>query len=169
MSTEPTTILAIDPGYERLGIALMKKSGSHKEEVLFSECFKTSPQEDFVDRLHRIGDRITELIEKYDPEIMAIENLFFTSNQKTAMRVAEVRGALLYIARAQGLSIHEFTPKEIKVAITGYGAGTKDDIIFMMPKLVDVDVKNMVDDEVDAIAVGITCFAHNRHRHLSTS
>lgn len=168
MSSSATTLIAIDPGYGRIGIAIMEKKPTEKERVVFSECFTTSSQDAFIERLHKIGNRINELIATYSPTIMAIENLFFTTNQKTAMRVAEVRGALLYIARANNLSVDEFTPKEIKVAVTGYGSGTKEDIMFMVPKLVSVDITNMIDDEVDAIAVGLTCFAHNRHNHLST-
>lgn len=168
MSASSTTILAIDPGYERLGVAILEKTDRGKETLVFSECFTTSSKEEFVERLNKIGSRIQELIQKYSPHILAIENLFFTTNQKTAMRVAEVRGALLYIARSNNMDIHEFTPKEIKVAVTGYGSGTKDDILFMVPKLIEVNVDKKIDDEIDAIAVGLTCFAHNRHNNLST-
>lgn len=155
-------VIAIDPGYERLGIAILEKESTGKERLLFSECFKTSKKLSFDERLLLIGNRVENLIQEYQTNSMALENLFFTNNQKTVMRVSEVRGALLYIAKKTNLAIYELTPKEIKVAVTGNGSGTKDDIAFMVPKLIHVNVEKKIDDEIDAIAVGLTCFAHMR-------
>jgi crossover junction endodeoxyribonuclease RuvC len=155
-----TTLIAVDPGYERLGLAILQKESGQREILLHSECLKTSAKIPFEERLFLLGQRLEILIKQYEPSILAIESLFFTNNQKTALRVSEVRGALLYIAKTKGLTVREFTPNEIKVAVTGYGKGTKADILFMVPKLIDVDVQNKIDDELDAIAVGLTCFAH---------
>ena len=113
-------ILAIDPGYERLGIAVMEKS-----EVLFSECFRTSAKLSFEDRLFNICERIEFIINQYKPEGLVIENLFLGTNQKTVMRVAEVRGALIYVSKKNNLFVKELTPLQIKMAVTGNGRSTK--------------------------------------------
>jgi len=150
-------IIAIDPGYERLGIAVLEKT--KKEEILFSECFKTKATLPFVDRLELVGREVARIIEKFQPEALSIENLFISTNQKTAMRVAEVRGAIIYQARLSGLAIYEYTPLQIKTSITGYGKATKEQMIRMVKKLVSGADDIEQDDEMDAIAIGLAYFA----------
>ncbi|MFH0755555.1 MAG: crossover junction endodeoxyribonuclease RuvC [bacterium] len=172
-------IIAIDPGYERMGVAILEKKfqTNGKENLIFSECFKTSSKIFHEERLKLIGQEIENLIKKYKPEAMAIETLFFTNNQKTAMHVSEARGVMLYVASKFGLSVKEFTPMAIKIAVTGYGKSEKKQIIFMVKKLIKIPACTVVavgnpqknleqiktahkyDDEYDAIAVGLTYFA----------
>jgi len=156
-------IIAIDPGYERMGVAILDKT-SNKEVLLFSECFRTSSKLPHEERLKLIGEEIEKLIKKYKPEAMAIETLFFKNNQKTAMRVSEARGVMLYVASKNGLLVKEFMPNEIKIAVTGYGASDKEQVIFMTKKLVKIDKEIKYDDEYDAIAVGLTCFAASKFK-----
>jgi crossover junction endodeoxyribonuclease RuvC len=151
-------IISIDPGYERLGIAVLEKN-SQKEELLFSECFKTSAKINHDERLRLIGEEIEKVIKKYKPEVLAVETLFFSKNQKTAIKVSEARGVILYVAAKNSLSVKEFMPNEIKIAITGYGASDKKNIIAMVPKLIKINKEIEYDDEFDAIAVGLTYFA----------
>ncbi len=161
----PTTfrVIAIDPGFERLGIAVLEKNTrGKKEELLYSECFKTKASFPFPERLLMLGNKVREMIVKFKPDALAIETLFFTANQKTAMKVSEARGVLLYEAARAKLKIHEYTPLQIKVAVTGYGKATKDQINNMVEKLIVVKKKVSSDDEMDAIACGITCLAHIR-------
>lgn len=153
-------IIAIDPGYERIGIAILEKNG--KETILYSKCFKTKAELPFVDRLELIGREVARIIGEYQPEALSIENLFIETNQKTAMRVAEARGAILYQARILGLEIYEYTPLQIKVAVTGYGKATKTQVMTMVKKLVSGAESIKQDDEIDAIAIGLTHFAHYR-------
>ena len=154
-------ILGIDPGFERLGIAILKKNkGDKKERVLFSECFKTSPKLEFSERLVLLGQEIHKIIKKYKPEILAIETLFLTTNQKTVMHVAEVRGILIYEAKMAGIKIFEASPPQIKVATTGYGKADKAQINKMVKILVDVEKSISSDDELDAIAIALTGFAY---------
>ncbi len=154
-------IVAVDPGYERLGIAVVEKGKKNsKETLLYSDCFKTSAKLPFSSRLLAIGGEIERVIKEFLPEGLAIETLFLSNNQKTAMRVAEVRGAIIYIAIQNNLKIFEYSPLNIKMATTGYGKSTKDQIIAMVPRLVENIKKDILhDDEYDAIAVGITCLA----------
>ncbi len=154
-------ILGIDPGYERLGIAVLEKNtGDKKEKVLFSECFKTSSKLDFSERLLLIGSEVRNVIKKFKPEAVSIETLFLTTNQKTVMHVAEARGVLLYEAMRGDLKIFEATPLQIKVATTGYGKADKSQIIKMVRMLVDIDDSKKSDDELDAIAIALTAFAY---------
>ena len=152
-------ILSIDPGFERVGIAVIEKTNLKKDILVYSECFKTSAKIPFPERLKNIGIEIEKIIKKYKPEVLAIEKLYFTTNQKTAMGVAEARGAMLYIASKNNLAICEYTPPQIKLAVTGYGKATKEMIMSMVPKLIDVDSGVNSDDELDAIAIGLTCLA----------
>ncbi len=152
-------ILGIDPGFERLGIAILDKpayakgSGvAKKEVVIFSECFKTSAKLDFSKRLVLIGNEVKKIIKEYKPEVLAIETLFLNTNQKTVMRVAEARGVVVYEAGNAGLEIFEASPPQIKIATTGYGRASKTDIV-------DVDKKVGSDDELDAIAIALTASA----------
>lgn len=154
-------IIAIDPGYERLGIAVLEKN--KKEELVFSTCFKTSKTLPFVERLELVGREVARVIAEFEPKELAIENLFLDNNQKTAMRVAEVRGAILYQARLSGLAIAEYTPLQIKVATTGYGKATKEQVMSMVRRLITGAEKKFQDDEMDAIAIGLTHFAYVRH------
>lgn len=155
-------ILSIDPGYERLGVAIIDKTKGQKEFLVFSDCIKTSPKENFEDRLTTLGLKIEELITEYKPEALSIENLFISNNQKTAMRVAEVRGTIIYICRKNKLSIKEFTPLQIKLAVTGDGKSSKDQVIKMVKLLIKNTKDKAVDDEYDAIAIGLAYFAYTR-------
>lgn len=157
-------IISIDPGYERLGIAVIEKTG--KETLIFSECFKTKATLPFVDRLELIGLEVARVIEEFSPQALAIENLFIETNQKTAMRVAEARGAILYQARILGLEIYEYTPLQIKVATTGYGKATKEQVMTMVKKLILGAESIKQDDEIDAIAIGLTHFAYVRPQNI---
>ncbi|MSU55496.1 MAG: crossover junction endodeoxyribonuclease RuvC [Candidatus Taylorbacteria bacterium] len=152
-------ILAVDPGYEKIGVAVIEKDKGGKETLIFSECFTTSRKDTHAVRLASLGNEIKKVVNKYKPEALAIEKLFFTTNQKTVMLVSEARGVIIYEASSAGLKISEFTPLQAKVAITGYGRGTKDQMKFMVEKLIIVGKKIKEDDEYDAIALGLTFFA----------
>jgi crossover junction endodeoxyribonuclease RuvC len=156
-------ILGIDPGFERLGIAILEKNKSDKKErVLHSECFKTSTKLEFAERLTLIGNKIREIIKEHKPEILSIETLFLTTNHKTVMHVAEARGVVIYEANNLGVKIFEVSPPQIKMATTGYGKSDKTQINKMVKMLVDIDKNKHSDDELDAIAIAISAFAYNK-------
>jgi crossover junction endodeoxyribonuclease RuvC len=155
-------ILAIDPGYERVGIAIIEKSPKEKEVLVYSSCFKTKSLFPFQERLVLIGNEIERVIKKYKPEVLSIEKLYFTTNQKTAMGVAEARGVIVYLASKFNLKFFEYTPPQIKIAVTGYGKASKNMVMSMIPKLIKINDKISSDDELDAIAIGLTCLARER-------
>lgn len=152
-------ILAIDPGFERIGIAIIKHEQKEKDVLVYSTCFKTSAKIPFNERLKAIGEEVEKIIKKYKPEVLAIEKLFFTTNQKTVMGVSEARGVIVYMASLFGLRVFEYTPPQIKVAVTGYGKADKNMVMSMVFKLIKMDTKTNSDDELDAISVGLTCLA----------
>ena len=154
-------VIAIDPGYERMGVAIIEKENG-KENLVYSECFKTSAKIPHEERLKLIGQEIEKLIKEYEPEAMAIETLFFKNNQKTAMHVSEARGVMLYVASAKGLTLKEFSPMAIKIAVTGYRSSEKNQVTEMVKKLIKINTDIKYDDEYDAIAVGLTYFASTR-------
>lgn len=156
------TILSIDPGYERVGIAVLEKDKNNKEIVIYSNCFKTSKNFQFIERLNLIGKEIEALIKKFKPNILAIEKLFFNTNQKTATMVSETRGAIIYIALKNKLKVFEYTPLQVKSAVCGDGHGDKKQVISMVKNLIKIEKEIKYDDEYDAIAVGITCIASER-------
>ena len=162
-------ILGIDPGFERLGIAVLdhvarKRQGekNYNHTVVFSTCFKTSAKLKFEERLLLIGEEVKRVIKKYKPKVLAIETLFLTTNHKTVMHVAEARGVVIYEASCAGLKIFEASPPQIKIATTGYGKANKEQIIKMVKILVKIDNSKESDDELDAIAIALTAFAHLR-------
>ena len=154
-------IIGIDPGIERVGIAVIEKNGA-KENYIFSECFKTSAKLSHSERLALIGKEVGRVVEEYSPKALSIEKLFFAQNTTTAMGVAEARGVMLYECAKRELAVYEYTPMQIKVAVTGYGKSDKHAIMDMVPRLMKLPERKMIDDEVDAIAAAITCFAHER-------
>ena len=155
-------ILGIDPGYDRLGVAVIEKPARGKELVLYSDCFETSPKEPIYARLVKIGAEIARIIETFEPDALAIETLFISKNQKTAMRVSEARGIIIYEVAKNSVPVYEYGPMEIKTAITSDGSSDKERIIRMVKMLVKLPNKKTRDDEYDAIALGLTCFARER-------
>lgn len=172
----PNIILGIDPGYDRCGIAVLEQlapattttassRNSHKTALLYSTCVETDTKALFETRLAQVVDGILEVIEKFQPSSLAIETLFFSNNRKTAMHVAETRGAIIYAAHHAGLSINEYSPAAVKIAVTGYGASDKNAVMNMIPRLIafpKTSTLKLRDDEFDAIAVAITHGAHRQ-------
>ncbi len=156
MNRESTIILGIDPGYDRVGISVIEKVLKGKEVVLHSECFQTSAKDTIYDRMLSIGKRVADLMAKYNPQSLAIETLFITKNQKTAMRVSEVRGIIIYEALRAQIPVFEYSPMQVKMSITGDGTSDKSRIQKMVKLLVNLPKKEAIDDEYDAIAVALT-------------
>lgn len=156
-------ILGIDPGYDRMGVAVVKK-GPPKETLLYSTCLTSPKTAPFHERLLSIGREVRELIKKHAPNGIAIEKLFFAKNQKTASAISEVRGMLMFLSGDAGIPIYEYTPLQIKIAVAGYGKADKRQVETMVRALVQLQTKDRLDDEYDAIAIALTCIAHNPHR-----
>ena len=151
-------ILGIDPGYGRLGIAMIE-SEKGNQKLIYSECFETSSKIAHSERLLALGEKVKDIIKKYKPNQLAIETLLWSKNKKSAIKVAEERGVILYEVAKYNILIREFNPNQIKLAVTGYGKSDKKQIINMIEKLIKLKPKKRHDDEYDAIATALTCAA----------
>lgn len=156
-------ILGIDPGYDRLGVAIVEKDRGG-EKLIYSNCLISDKKANFAERLLFLGNKLEEIIKKHRPETLALEKLFFAKNQKTAMAVAEARGMINYLAAKHGLAVQEIAPNSVKLAITGYGAASKAQIITMLPKLIKLGKRPDFDDEYDAIAIALTGLSTSRSK-----
>lgn len=152
-------VLAADPGYDRLGIAVLEKKNG-KEVLIHSTCIITNKESELPARLFELGKVFEELLTHYHPDCVGIEHLFFNKNQKTAIGVAQARGILMYLAQKHRCPVYEFGPQEIKIAVTGYGKSDKQAVFEMLTRLLPNVPQKALDDEYDAIAVGITTLAH---------
>lgn len=152
-------VLGVDPGYDRLGVAVMEKQHG-QEKLLYSDCIETDKSSALSERLADLGGRFEEVLLRNKPDIVAIETLFFSKNQKTALFVAEARGVIVYLAAKHGCVIKEYGPGEVKVAVTGWGNSDKRSIMTMLKRLVTNLPERALDDEYDAIAVAVTAIAH---------
>ena len=127
-----------------------------KDTLLYSDCVVTDKDKDFPERMGIMAKACEKIINKWHPEGLSIEKLFFSGNQKTAMRVAEVRGMVIALAVGRKLSVREYSPQEVKIAVTGSGRASKTAVSDMVYKLIELSHTPEHDDEYDAIAVAIT-------------
>lgn len=162
MPNKEERIIGIDPGFDRCGVAIIEKTGG-KEKLLYSTCITTNIKDLHEKRLNKLGTELREIIGKWKPNSLAIEKLFFNVNQKTAIKVAEARGVIMYEASLANLTVSEYSPQAIKIAVTGYGKATKPQVESMVVRILGIKSTKMLDDEMDAIAVGITHLASIRH------
>ncbi len=157
-------VLAIDPGYDRCGVAVIEYQNG-KEVLLFSTCLETDRAASLSDRIAVIGTHVASIINTYSPTALGVETLYFNKNITTGIGVAQARGVIIYEASKAMLDIFEFGPQEVKVAVTGYGSSDKNAVYAMVKRLIPTIHTNAKDDEYDAIAVGITALAqHGRNR-----
>lgn len=147
-------ILGIDPGMAIVGYSLIEFNG---EEValLHSGSIRTSKDEPEAKRLLEIYEDMTTLVEKYRPDEVAIEKLFFFKNQTTVMPVAHARGVILAVLAKYEIPIYEYTPIEVKQVLTGYGRADKKEVEHMVKLSLGVEELPKLDDTVDSIAIGI--------------
>lgn len=150
-------VLAVDPGYDRLGVAVIE--GDPSRPVCVWSDVVLPPKGVREARLAVVFSAIREAIETHKPTVLALESLFFTKNQTTGIGVAEARGAVLAAAGLAQLPVLEFSPQQVKLAVTGYGNADKKAVMLMVPKLVLLPEKKRLDDEFDAIALGIAALS----------
>ena len=153
-SYSPMRVLGIDPGYGRCGIAVVDGPLS-RPRLVFSACIETSHSLPHEERLSRIARAIETTAKEYVPDRAGIETLRFNKNVTTALRVAEARGVLLSSLSRAHIPVSEFTPQQVKVAVTGYGGSDKKALRAFLPRLLLLPKRPMFDDEVDAIAIAL--------------
>ena len=156
-------ILGIDPGTATTGFGVIDCEGG---QMVFVDggVITTLPTEAMPDRLVTICDEVGQLIAEHQPDQVVVEQLYFAQNVTTAMTVGQARGVVLLVAAQAGLPVQEFTPLQVKQAMTGYGRATKNQIQEMVKRLLSLDTIPQPDDAADALAIAITA-AHSPLRH----
>ena len=149
-------ILGIDPGYGTVGFGVIESLGGNRITPIEYGVIQTPKEDPLPKRLSVISDAFSYIIDKYKPEAVAIEELFFQNNQKTAIAVAEARGAILLTVYKKCNKIYEYTPMQIKMALTGYGKAEKQQIQYMVKVLLKLESIPKPDDAADALAVAMT-------------
>ncbi len=152
-------ILGIDPGFGIVGYSIIEyKNNSFK--LIIADSIQTKANSDFNTRLCTIYEELDKIIEEYKPTDAAVETLYFNKNTKTAIEVAEARGVILLKLKQENLNIGEYTPLQVKQAVTGYGRAEKKQVQQMLQNILKLETIPKLDDVTDAMAIAI-CHAHS--------
>ncbi|MDD4320232.1 MAG: crossover junction endodeoxyribonuclease RuvC [Acidaminococcaceae bacterium] len=151
--------IGIDPGTAICGYAIVRLEGSHLTSIHYGAVF-TDKDMLMELRLKKIYEELTAIIEEYKPDFMSVEKLFFNTNVTTAITVGQARGVIVLTAANNGIPVVEYTPIQIKQAVVGYGGATKQQVTFMVQKLLNIRETPKPDDVADALATAI-CGLHS--------
>ncbi len=152
-------VLGIDPGSSITGYGIVDEAGG---KLLLYECgiIRAQAARPFSDKLKRIYDGLTEVILKCRPDIAVVENIFLSKNVKSAIKMGHARGVAMLACANAGLSVFEYTPLEIKMAVVGYGAAEKSQVQEMVKRILSLDKIPESEDASDAVAAAI-CHIHS--------
>lgn len=154
-------ILGIDPGTGILGFGVIDTEAG-KASLVDAGVIKTPVHQPDSDRLFTIFEELSEIIASNKPQVIAVEKLFFARNVTTAMSVSQARGVVLLLGKQHKMELYEFTPMQIKQALTGYGKATKAQIQEMVRTILQLKTIPKPDDAADALACAITCSMNMR-------
>ncbi len=152
-------ILGIDPGYAIVGFGVIEYKGN-KFRVIDYGKITTDAKKSLPERLLIIYNELKELIERYKPDAISVEELFFNNNVKTAINVGQARGVILLCAAQLSKEVYEYTPLQVKQAVVGYGRAEKNQVQQMVKALLNLEKIPKPDDVADALAVAV-CHAHS--------
>jgi len=163
-------IIGIDPGTATTGFGIIRKTGKEIEVIDYG-CIETCSSLRAEKRLHIINQELNKIIKKHHPEVLAIENVYFFKNLKTAMPVSQAKGVILFTAEENNLPVFEFTPLQMKMAITGYGKAEKKQVQEMIKKMLNLEAKpkdkaKRKDDATDALGIAL-CYTYLPEVRLS--
>lgn len=148
-------IVGVDPGIGRVGWGIIKEEKSKLKSIDFG-CFETSSKTKSEERLLQINQFLNQLFKKHQPDLLAVEELFFAANVKTAIMVGQARGAILLSAAQAKIPTYSYTPLQVKQSLTGYGRAEKKQIQAMVKAILNLTCPPKQDDAADALAVAIT-------------
>ncbi|MEK7496773.1 MAG: crossover junction endodeoxyribonuclease RuvC [Patescibacteria group bacterium] len=160
-TSKQNTILGIDPGFGRLGYAVLTGTRNNPQ-ITICDCLETSAKIDHGERLVKIAEKIKQLLNAHNPNLVAIEKLYFSRNVKTALQVAEARGVILQTITSLGYPILEFSPQEIKISVTGVGNADKLMVQKMLKIMFKLNKMPKFDDATDALAIALTGLLHKK-------
>lgn len=152
-------ILGIDPGYAIVGFGSVAVSGGMFETTSYG-AITTEAKMDFLNRLDLIYNDMCEIIKKTKADVLSIEKLYFQNNQKTAIQVAQARGVILLSAKKANVPVFEYTPLQVKNAVTGYGKAPKKQVMNMTKRILNLEKMPKLDDTADALAIAL-CHAQS--------
>ena len=152
-------ILGVDPGSSRTGYAVVESRGG-RLVLLSSGAIKLPDKLDFPGKLKKIKSDISNYVDEYAPDMMAVESLFYRKNVKSALKLGHVRGVILLAAAEAGIEVHEYSPGEIKIAVSGNGRASKEQVRKMVSRILGIDKEPVSFDASDAMAVAV-CHAHS--------
>ncbi len=153
-------IIGIDPGIATTGFGIIKKIKGKKNKLKAIDygCIETSPGFSDGERLKKINNELNKLIKKYQPDVLAVENIYFFKNLKTAMPVSQAKGVILLTAAKKKIPVYEFTPLQVKMTVVGYGKAEKKQVQKMIRVLLDLKEVPKKDDAADALGIAL-CYA----------
>ncbi|MGH9465994.1 MAG: crossover junction endodeoxyribonuclease RuvC [Terriglobales bacterium] len=154
-------VLGVDCGSEATGYGVVASDG-HQHRLLEAGTLRLHGAEPFAAKLHRIHSTITELLARHEPGCVAIEDIFFAKNVRSALKLGHVRGVVMQAAAARGIAVAEYTPLAVKSALTGYGRADKTQVQHMVCSLLRLSESPDSLDASDALAVAI-CHLHSTH------
>ena len=157
-------ILGIDPGFAIVGFALVEAERG-ESRLLRCGVITTPAGIPMPSRLLQISEDLEELIRRFSPDAMAVEELFFNTNVTTAIGVAQARGVILLMAEKLGVSVFEYTPAQVKMAVSGYGKADKQQVMEMTRRLLNLSAVPKPDDAADAVAIAL-CHARSATSRL---
>jgi crossover junction endodeoxyribonuclease RuvC len=162
MPHESKRILGIDPGLQTTGISIIDCLPGGVYKALYCGCIETLKDKKIEQRLTEIYSFINDIILRFNPYCLAVEEIFFNSNAKTVINVGQARGVVLLCASNNGMDVFEYTPLEVKQAIVGYGRATKDQVKYMVKVLLKINEADFPkkDDAWDSLAIAI-CHANS--------
>jgi crossover junction endodeoxyribonuclease RuvC len=155
-------VLGVDPGTQVTGYGVVRGESANAATLVECGVIRTTAADPLPDRLREIHEGIAELIERHAPDVMSVEDVFYARNVRTTVVLGHARGVILLAAAQRGIRVHEMTPKEIKKAISGTGAATKEQVQFMVTKLLRLKSPPKPADAADgcAAALGFLMGAH---------
>lgn len=160
-------ILGIDPGYAIVGFGVIEAVGQNFRMITYG-AVTTQPDTEFPERLKEIYHDVGSIIDIYNPDAIAIEQLFFHTNQKTVIKVGQARGVVLLAAAEKNKPIFEYTPLQVKQAVVGYGRAEKKQVMELTRNFLHLDKVPKPDDAADALAVAV-CHAHTATSLMPTA
>lgn len=149
-------VLGIDPGYDRIGWAVLDFQRGNPVQVVDLGCIQTKKTSTILERYSQIIEQLKTVCKNHHPEEVSLEKVFFSKNQKTAMQVSESRGVILATLMPFHLETSEYTPNQIKLAVTGYGSADKRAVEKMIRMQIKLPATKIIDDTIDAVAIAFT-------------
>jgi len=154
-SSELTSVLGIDPGLTRCGYAILQVSGNTEISLTSLGVLRTSPDQELPDRLAEIAQEVEALLDEFQPSAVAVEHIFFQANVRTAMSVGQVSGLVLSAAARRGVSVVQYSPNQVKLAVAGWGGADKAQVQKMVKQRLKLNSLPKPADAADAAAIAL--------------